>query len=108
MIEYDVLGKQFDEIGKTFQGIPHIVIGKDKPVQPSYIKCPYCFNTIQLNMPTPQPVQPIQQVQNNPNPINQPKSSIIDYFKSIGIVKLFLYLCVSLIIGYAVYRLIWG
>ena len=102
MIEYNGLGKQFDEIGKSFQGInniPHLVIGKDKtdkPMKKTYIRCPYCNNTIQLTVP---------------NPIYEAKQEInkLDReIKNINIVQWGIYICLAVVVGYAVYRLIWG
>ena len=108
MIEYNGLGKQFEEMGKSFQdmhgSIPHIVIGNDKPVQQnnSYVRCPYCNNTLQVNLPA-RPVQqhaPIERY----TPV-QEKYTLWDHIKSISIVQWGLYLGISCVITYAIYRL---
>ena len=101
MIEYNGLGKQFDEMGKTFQGInslPHIVLGENKQPKKSYIKCPYCQGLISFNNPNE------RRINNLLNEADKIDSSI----KRLNIVNWALILGFLLVIGYAVYRLIWG
>lgn len=100
-MEYKGLGDQFEEMGKTFQGInslPHIVIGKDKPRQNkvNYIKCPYCNNTIQLTSKEP--------------PHIPRKEDFIDNTQNYSkkILQWSFIACICLVIGYALYRLLWG
>ena len=108
MIEYNGLGKQFEEMGKSFQGIqdniPHIIIGNDKPVQQnnSYVRCPYCNNTLQVNLPA-RPVQ--QQMPNNRYAPKPEKYTIWDHIKTISIVEWGMFIGVSCVITYAIYRL---
>ena len=95
MVEYNSLGSQFEEMGKTFQGInslPHLVIGKDKPIKKSYIKCPYCNNTLEL----------LRNEQNKP--LNDKAMKLFDY----EIVQWLIYIGVGLLLGFMIYRLIWG
>ena len=86
------LGNQFEEIGKTFQNIPHLVIGKENK-KSSLIRCPYCNNLIKIEVPEQK-----KQI-----------DEFVNYHrKKFNTVQWFLYICISLIVGYAVYRLIWG
>jgi hypothetical protein len=115
-MKYKPIEQQFretaTEIGGIRQNVPHLILGKNGiqtsnknvPNYPSNI-CPYCKRPFDSMYPS----HPIDNISHYPQQIPSTNEKDKDYSNIFNKIRNWgLWICISIVIGYAVYRLLWG